>query len=195
MKKLIRPLPWLLAVLIAGCAIAARGGSPDPEERLRLGLEALAEQDMMTAQEHLEWVYRNHPSEPVGLHALLALIAAELDPRNPTRSLWTGADLAGQLLHSADAPAWTQPLGHTLYLVALELGANEERMAQAQKALDEALPEFPGASLPAQLKASQSEVDRLQGRVDSLQQQVGVTKKELEEKNAELERIRRTIKG
>jgi hypothetical protein len=193
--RAFRPLVLALAVTIAGCAFAGRGGSPDPEQRLQAGLAALAEQDMVRAQEHLEWVYRNHPSEPVGMHALLAMTAAELDPRNPTRSLWEGADLAAQLLHSPDAPAWTRPLGHTLYLVALELGANEERMAQAQAALDAALPTFPGTSLPTQLKTVQAERDQLQGTVDSLQQQVTSARKELEEKKAELERIRKTIKG
>lgn len=191
-----RPPVYLLALALAGCAFAGKVGAPDPETRLEAGLAALAEHDMSTAQEHLEWVYRNHPSEPVGLQALLALTAAELDPRNPTRSLWESADLAAQLLHSPDAPTWTRPVGHTLYLVALELGAKEERMAQAQAALDAALPTLPGGvSLPAQLKAAEHERDQLRNTVDSLQQQVASTKKELEERKAELERIRKTIKG
>lgn len=191
-----RPLVLGVLVIVTGCAVAGRGGTPDPQQRLELGLAALAEQDLLTAQEHLEWVYRNHPSEPVGMHALLALTAAELDPRNPTRSLWEGADLAGQLLHSPHAPEWTKPVGHTLYLMALELGAKEERMAQAQAALDAALPTLPGGvTLPQQLKAVVEERDLLQGTVDSLQQQMASARKKLEEKEAELERIRKTIKG
>jgi hypothetical protein len=184
------------AVVLAGCALAGRGGEPDPETRLQLGLSALAEQDMVSAQEHLEWVYRNHPSEPIGTQAHLALIAAELDPRNPTRSLWNSADLAAQLLHAPDAPAWSRPLGHTLYLVALELGANEERIAQAEAALDAAgLPELNGQSFPAQIKTAQEERDRLQRQVDSLQLRIGQTRKELDDTKAELERIRKTVKG
>jgi hypothetical protein len=184
------------AIVLAGCALAGRGGEPDPAMRLQLGLAALAEQDMVTAQEHLEWVYRNHPGDELGTQALLALIAAELDPRNPTRSLWTSASLADQLLHAPEAPAWTRPVGHTLYLVALELGANEERIAKAESALDAAgLPELNGQSFPAQLKVAEEERERLQRQVDSLQLRVGQTKKELDDTKAELERIRKTVKG
>ncbi len=191
-----RVLVLVLAAGVAGCAFAGRGSGPDPETRLHLGLTALAEQDLLTAQEHLEWVVRAHPTEDVGTRALLALIAAELDPRNPTRSLWTAADLAAQLLHAPETPDWTRPIGHTLYLVALELGANEDRIARTEAALDSAgLPDFNGLSVPAQLRAAQEERDRLQRQVDALQQQIASTRKELEEKTAELERVRKTVKG
>jgi predicted nucleic acid-binding Zn-ribbon protein len=80
--------------------------------------------------------------------------------------------------------------------VALELGANEERIAQAESALDAAgLPELNGQSFPAQLKVAQEERERLQRQVDSLQLRVGQTKKELDDTKAELERIRKTVKG
>jgi hypothetical protein len=186
----------MLAVVVGGCALATTGGEPDPEVKLRLGLNALAEQDLLSAKEHLEWVYRNHPSEPIGAQALVALIAGELDPRNPTRDLSATADLSSQLLHAADAPAWTRPLGQTLHLVAIELQDNGERIARVEAALDAAgLPEVNGASLPAQIEAANEERDRLQHQVDSLQVQTAQLKKDLDESRAELERIKKTVKG
>lgn len=190
------PIAVLISALL-GCALAGQGGTPDPQARLALGLSALAEHDAVTAREHFEAVYREHGDEPVGTQALLALIAGELDPHNPTRSLSTTAELATELLHAPDAPPWSRTLGHTLYLVALELGAKEEAIARAETAALDAngLPELTGLSYPAQLQDAHDQRERLQRQVDSLTQQVGQVKKELEEKEAELERIRKTVKG
>ena len=83
-----RPPVYLLALTLAGCAFAGKVGAPDPETRLEAGLAALAEQDMSTAQEHLEWVYRNHPSQPIGLQALPESFF--------TRSQFVGRDMVGR---------------------------------------------------------------------------------------------------
>lgn len=184
----------IAALVVAGCGAVARSGAPDPNARLRLGLTALANQDRSVAREHLEWVYRNHTAEPVGHQALLALIASELDPRNPARSLWASADLAAQLIHAPGAPEWTVPLGHTLYLVAIELGANEERITRAEEALD-GVPELNRQSVPELLEEANRDRDSLRTQVTGLQQEVTQLRKELEEKTAELERIRKTVKG
>lgn len=184
----------VLALIVAGCAAAARTAAPDPQQRLQLGLSALAAQDRDLARNHLEWVYRNHTAEPVGHQALLALIASELDPRNPSRSLWTSADLAAQLINAPGAPSWSLPLGHTLYLVAIELGANEERITRAEQALD-GVPELNRQSVPELLDAANTARDSLRTQVGTLQNQVTQLRKELDEKTAELERIRRTVKG
>lgn len=192
--------PLLLALLLAGvtgCAALGNGVEPEPELRLELGLQALAQRDFPRAQEHLEWVYHNHWQEPVGQQALLVLIAAEMDPRNTTRRLWASADMSARLLGIERAPRWMQPIGETLYLLALELGANEERISRTQAALDSAqtLPKFTGQSYPAQVQALRTERDSLKQRLDVLITERDSVDKELKEKTAELERIRRTVRG
>jgi hypothetical protein len=181
-----------LVLAVAGCAALGRS-TPDPELRLQLGLAALAENDVAGARPHLDWVYRNYPAQAPGHQALLALIAAELDPRNPDRSLWTSADLAAQLIGAAGAPAWSRPVANTLYLVALELGASEERAAAAQQKVD--MPRFDGPSLAAQMRELEEERDAQKRRADAQAQQIEQLEKEIREKNAEIERIRRTIRG
>jgi hypothetical protein len=199
-EGIMRRTPFLLALLLAGvtgCAAFGNGAAPEPERRLELGLQALAERDYSRAQEHLEWVYRTHWQEPVGQQALLALIAAEMDPRNTTRRLWASADMSARLLGIEQSPRWMEPLGETLYLLALELGANEERIARAQAALDSAqsLPKFTGQSYPAQVQALRTERDSLKRRLDVLSTEREAMDKELKEKTAELERIRKTVRG
>lgn len=182
-----RLLKVFLVTVVAGCAAATQAGAPaSADERLHLGLEALADQDMVTAREHLDWVYRNHPSESVGTYALLALTAAELDPRNPTRSLETAAALSGELLHSPEAPEWSRPVGQTFQLVAMELAGEKMRRQAPTTAAD-------GAD--ARLEEVVAQRDSLKGQVTTLEQQVAATRKELDEKKAELERIKKTIKG
>jgi hypothetical protein len=192
----------LLALLVAGvtgCAAFGNGAEPEPEpeRRLQMGLEALAQRDYSRAQEHLDWVYRTHWREPIGQQALLVLIAAEMDPRNTTRRLWASADMSARLLGIEPAPGWMDPLAETLYLLALELGANEERIARAQAALDSAqtLPKFTGQSYPAQVQALRTERDSLQRRLEALSTEREAMDKELKEKTAELERIRKTVRG
>src|SRR5690606_28231557 len=127
-----------LSALVAGCSLIRAGGEPSPEARLEAGLAALAANDRVTADEHLRWVYERHANEPVGKRALIAMASAELDPRNPTRRLWASAERAALFLAHEDAPRWLQPVAETLCLLALELGANEERFARIEAELDSA---------------------------------------------------------
>jgi hypothetical protein len=196
----MRPAPLLVALVVAGvtgCATSREVSEPEPERRLAMGLAALEQRDFTRAQEHLEWVYRQHWEEPVGQQALLVLMAAEMDPRNTTRRLWASADMAARLLGIPQAATWMQPLGETLYLLALELGANEERIARTQAALDSAqsLPKFTGQSYPAQIQALRTERDALRRQLDAVQTERALVDKELKEKTAELERVLKTIKG
>ena len=61
----------------------------------------------------------------MGQRAVLALAAASLDPRNPNRRIDMGATYAARYLNDNTKAAWTEPVGETLYLMALELGATE----------------------------------------------------------------------
>lgn len=189
------PLLLALAMAVAGCVAYGGGGEPDPERRLEAGLNALAVRDYARAQEHLESVYRDHWDEPIGQQALLVLVAAEMDPRNTTRRLWASADMAARLLGIPEAPPWMEPIGETLYLLSLEMGATEERIARAQAALDSAqsLPTFTGQSYPAQIEALRTERDNLRRRLDQVLVVRDSIDKELKDKSAELERVRRTV--
>jgi hypothetical protein len=196
-RLMIRTPLLVLVAAVAGCSLLPFNGEPHPEQRLQLGLAALKEGDTERAQSHLQWVYNNHRDESVGRRALLVLVAAELDPRNPGRRLWAAADMSAKLLHPTGEPAWAEPVAETLYLLALELGANEERIARAEAERDsaQALPELPGPSFMAQLQELREERDSLRRRAQSLEQSVAARDRELKEKEQELERIRRTLKG
>jgi hypothetical protein len=189
------PLLLALAVALAGCVAYGTGGEPDPERQLQAGLNALAVRDYARAQAHLETVYREHWAEPVGQQALLVLMAAEMDPRNTSRRLWASADMAARLLGIPEAAPWMQPIGETLYLLSLEMGANEERIARAQAALDsvQSLPTFTGQSYPAQIEALETERNNLRQRLDRVLVVRDSIDNELKDRTAELERVRRTI--
>lgn len=122
-----------LVLLAGGCASLQHAPGPSPEERLEQGLAALERGDYRAAHEPLSWVYTHYADEPIGRQALLALVAAELDPRNPSRRLGVGADLAARYLRLPGAEPWTVPLVETVYLLAMELGAAEERVAVAEE--------------------------------------------------------------
>jgi hypothetical protein len=199
-KVVMKRAPLLVVLLVAGaagCSLLRLGGEPDPEKRMELGLAALGQGDLTRAQEHLHWVYSHHGESPVGRRALLVLVAAELDPRNESRRLWAAADMSAKLLSQAGSPEWVEPVAETLYLLALELGANEERIARAEAERDsaQALPELPGPSVLAQVQTLREERDNLRRRAQALEQVVAAKEKELKEKEQELERIRKTLKG
>ena len=182
-----------LSLAATACAVVGQNRAPDPAERMRHGLDALADGDIARAHEHLDWVYRNHAGQRIGQEALLALVALELDPRNPGRRLWASADLAGELMSNPAAPDWLRPVGGALYHVALELGATEERRARGENART-AL-EYEGAAVLQQLDSLRTQRDDLRRRNELMQQTITQLERELRDKDAELERIRRTIRG
>lgn len=209
---------FLLAALAAsaGCAaLASTDRGPEPEAQLAAGLAALEHGEYSRARSHLGWVYANHWNEPAGRHALLALIAADLDPRNPDRRLANAAELAARLVTGDEAPAWTAPLGESLYLIALELGAHDapatadslvadsiplDTLALLTEAapLDPRIARLPildGPSLPARLAAVRTERDSLAARIGALESALAEREKAIREKDQELERIRKIIRG
>lgn len=205
-----RILPLLLAVLLAGCAGWLRRGGADPEQRLERGLAALEAEQFSEAHADLSWVYTSYADQKLGRRALLALAALELDPRNPERRLAIGAELAGRYLRMSDIPRWTEPAAEALYLLALELGGTERqkgeaeaaaaraqaraRRLQAQAAPQRDLPRLPGPPVTARIRALQQERSELSGRVAELGRRVTELERELEARNEELARIRKTLR-
>ena len=189
----------LLCASIAGCAVLRPERGPGPEEQLEHGLAALEVQDYAAAHRLLEPLYRQYWQEPGGQRALLALAASELDSRNPERRLADAADFSARYLGIPDVHAWTIPVAESLFLLAQELGAQEEAAAKAaaERADEEAarnLPESTRESVPARIRRITTERDDLQRRLQAAEQRLATREKELQDAQQELERIRKTIK-
>ena len=192
---------WVAAVAVifgtTACAAVRGVGAPDPQQRFERAVAALTAQDFATALPELDALYRAYWDKPVGQRALVVLAAANLDPRNPSRSLWGGADYAARLIGIDESAPWLRPLSESLYLVAVELGAHEERLARAEQQRQAAeararegegrLPEYSGESVPAQLSTLRRERDGLRQQVAELEQAVA-------ERDQEIERIRRALR-
>jgi hypothetical protein len=189
---------------------------PNPREQLAEGVAALGAQDFVRARGLLEPLYFQRWMEPVGQRALMTLIAAEVDGRNPGRRLAVAADLSARLLNIPNVEPWLIPIAESYYLLALELGAAEERLAQIEASRSEA--EGPGArgevpankrplptssreTMPSQLAQRERvnaelarERDDLKQQLGQLEQQLAARDRELRETKQELERIKKTIK-
>jgi hypothetical protein len=184
---------------LSGCAALSLSKAPDPAAQLNAGIVALEAQDYPGARGHLEPLYRERWQEPVGQRALLALIAAELDSRNPDRRLWAAADMSARLLNIPQVEPWMVPVAESYYLLAVELGAQEERLARADsaRAAAEAAADLPASSresVPARIRSITTERDALRRRVGELEQLAATRDKELKETRQELERVKQTIR-
>jgi DNA repair exonuclease SbcCD ATPase subunit len=126
-------LAVLVAMAVHGCATLQGERDADPEQHLAWGLAALEQQDYQTAHAHLAWLVSYHWHRPVGQRALMALAAAEVDPRNPGRRLGVGAQLSSDYLRLEETPEWLRPVMESFYLMSLELGAAEEEIAQLER--------------------------------------------------------------
>ena len=196
-----------LALLLPACATFNSYFDSRAEERFAVGLSAAQKGDYVTANEEMGWVVERYGDEDVGRRALLAVAAIEMDPRNRQRRLALGADLIGSYLRLANNPDWVIPVANTLYLLSMEMGAAEERVAQAEaekkeaerryEEVDRDLPRLPdpGATMPARIKSVKDERDRLARRVEQLQEELLDRDKKLAEKDKELERIKKTLKS
>jgi len=191
---------------IPACATVGSPFRDRGQQRYEQGLAALTAGDYATANEHLGWVAEQFPDEEVGRQALLLTSALEMDPRNPSRRLALGSDLAAGYMRLKNAPTWTQPLAQTLYVLSLELGAAEEKVAQAEAQKQQAerqaamvstaLPKLPqnAATVPARIRDLQEARDKLAKKVDQLEALVAERDRKLKEQEAELERIKKTVK-
>jgi hypothetical protein len=194
-----------LALAITACASVGSLFEKNGDERYAAGMAALRSGDYVNANLQLGWVAEHYPNEEIGKRALLVVSALEMDPRNPTRRIALGSELAAAYLRLPEVPQWTAPLAQTMYLLGLELGAAEEKVAQAEaekaqaerRLSDAGLPKLPNSSTPwpSRLRASKEETDKLAKRVEQLEGQLADREKKLAEKEKELERIRKTLKS
>lgn len=196
----------LSMVATSGCAAFAINRGVDPEAQLHDGIIALSQQNYERAHALLEPLYLEHWSERTGQRAGLALIASDLDTRNPQRRLWLAADRSARLLNVAELEPWMVPVTESYYLLAMELGAQEERLARADSARADAeqrasdlqsgrtLPQPTERTVPAQIRSITNERNALQRRVATLEEELAARDTALKETRAELERIKRTIK-
>ena len=198
----------LASAAVSGCAAMAITRGPDPRIQLQQGVAALQAQQYPQARGFLEPLYVERWAEPVGQRATLALIAAELDARNPERRLWAAADIASRLLNVETLEPWMVPITETFYLMSLEMGAQEERLARADSARVQAeqraaqaenragrrLPNSPVESVPSRIRQIAAERDAQKRRADQFETQLTAAQKELRDTKAELERIKKIIK-
>jgi len=195
----------ILALAISACGTINSMFNSSAEERFTAGMVALRRGDFAQANTDLTWVAEHHPDKEIGRQALLAVAALEVDPRNPRRRLSMGRELAASYLKLEDRERWTEPVAQSLYLLAEELGAAEERVAAAEadrlaaerRANMDNLPKLPEhiQTAPAKLHAAQDERDKLAKKVEQLEEQIAERDKQLAEKDKELERIRKTIRS
>jgi outer membrane protein assembly factor BamD (BamD/ComL family) len=187
-------------VSATGCAAIASIRGETPQSQLEAGAQAVQAQEYLRARGLLEPLFYGRPEGRIGQQALLVLVAAELDNRNPDRRLWAAADMASRFLLAEPAEPWLVPLAETFYLVAMELGAAEERITQAETARATAearanrLPATTQESVVARTGRLTTERDQARRQVEQLQQQLATRDRELRETRAELERVRRTIR-
>lgn len=125
----MKPPRLLLIIAVAtamgGCASLTPAGSEELDARHRLdrGLSALEAGAYPAAFDDLAWVYSNCWGREAAAHALLALAALELDPRNERARPSVGTDLLGRAITGPGTPRWARPLVETSFLTALALGA------------------------------------------------------------------------
>ena len=194
----------VLTLVISACATVGSVLESGPSARFETGMAALRAGDYVKANQELGFLAERYPSEPVGQQALLVVSALEMDPRNPARRIALGSELAGAYLRLNKVPKWTEPVAQTMYLLSLELGAAEDKAAQAEaekaqaeRRIESILPRLPQSSstVPARIKAVTEDRDRMARKIDQLEAQLSDREKKLAEKDKELERIRKTLKS
>jgi hypothetical protein len=191
-------LAALIPSIVTACSQLPSLGQreSDPDNQFQNGVAALRAQQYPAARGYLEPLYMERWSEPVGQRAMLALVAAELDARNPERRLWAGADLATRLLNIPDVEPWIVPVAETYYLLALEMGAQEERVARADSLREAAELKLPAErrTVAQRINEVAAERDAQKKRADQAEALLATRDKELRDTKAELERIKKIIK-
>ena len=185
----------LIPALFVATACATFGSGPDVDDRYERGLQALLASDYTAAVREFDWVGRLRPGTSIGQQALLLGTTAAIDPRNPGRD-YAAAGLFAMRLRDAGA-TWTAPIGESLRLIATELASSATRIADAESARDQAFAIATGqrAHLEAQLEAIAAERDTLVRKTATLEQTLAERDKQVKDKEQELERIRKIVRG
>jgi hypothetical protein len=200
----------LLGVM-GGCAwLPGRAPSEaqvDPSQaRFTAGLHAAEASDFQGARELLEELVTHCESGPWGRDAVLVMGALELSPRNPAGTPDVAAGLLARYLQEPTAPPSSVILAETLYLAALDRGADPvgnpfvfrpdlppvaPRFAACHRDSDPA----PVRSLPTlpESGATREILDRTQVERDSLAILADSLIRRNEALEAELDRIRRLL--
>lgn len=131
-SRAIAVLSLALPMAAAGCA-TLRPTPPEHDATVRLaaGLSAYDDARYADAFDDFALVARSCPGHAVGMQAIAALAALELDPRNPVGRPGVGTELLAELILDTRTPDWLRPVATTTYLLALGLGAPAARTPDA----------------------------------------------------------------
>jgi hypothetical protein len=211
----------LLALVLPLAACAPLGGRvfpvSEPETRYTRAVLALDRRDYQAAREDLAWLVGRCEAGPSGRRALLLLASAELDVRNASGSAGEAARLAKAYLDLSPPEDPEAPIARTLYLLAMDLvgapgyvphqvdasGAGAVSVAERFEECDATgrpqasvvAPEHLGTTTGARIAGLQAELD---ARTDSLSEAragLAAQAQKIQELEAEIERIRRLLRG
>jgi len=194
----------------------------EPERRFASALAALDRSDFAGARPDLEWLVRRCEAGAHGRTALLLFASAELDPHNRRRSPTEAARLASAYLRLPWATPEEVPLARTLYLMAVDLESPAEgadTLVDSLPADSSAIPSIPlaerfehcdGTGTPARIGSVPEYPDtttaerlarlrsQLDARTDSLERarsEIAEREKRIAGLQAEIDRIRKLLKG
>jgi len=189
MKK--QAIPVLAVLAFVACA-TVRSRPDEASVHYEAGLQALARHDFTSAIDHLDdATLADDPA--IVERALYLRLVAELDPRNPGRRLDVAAERATRMRDSLQR-------GTVEWMTADALGqlASWLREVQDEQALTVTQRDAAAArieSLSARIDSLTTQRDSARRRIVQLEQSNADLDKELKEKTAELERIKRVIRG
>lgn len=204
--------------ILGGCARLFPPPKPSPLElRLDQGVDALDRGNFESAEVTFREVASSCRAGESGRRALLLLSTLALDDRNPWQDPDRAARLAAAYLRLPEVSAVEVSLARTLYVLALDRGAGA--LSPDSLGLDHdpataglarrfsncdgggvverirVLPTHPGPRTVDRLEIARAERDSLRLRADSLARSLRASRARITELEAELERIRKLLKG
>jgi hypothetical protein len=184
-------IPALAVLALVACA-TVRSRPDEASVHYEAGLQALARHDFSSAIDHLDDATRADDPTIVE-RALYLRLVAELDPRNPERRLDVAAERASQMRDSLQPGTVEWMTADALSHLASSLREMQDEQAITVTQRDVAAAQV--ESLTARLDSLGMQRDSVRRRMGQLEQAHAELEKELKEKTAELERIKRVIRG
>lgn len=181
----------LLAIVVAagGCAALGLtrgdGKGPSAGDALADAIAAHERGDSRGAAARLERLGTGTAGAPIDRRALLTAAAIELDPRNPERRPQRAARYADAARLAPATDAWTESIAETLYLLALELGA--------EPPIGDGRPTLPGRSLAERLDRAEQLRDSLRLRNDTLEHALDAARMQIAAQASEIDRLRKLL--